>query len=156
MSLLSPHHCQFLSRWALLILLLLTPLASRAGDFCFAEAGQEFRISPIILESIARTESSLNPRAINRNGNGSVDYGLMQINSYWVKTYGLSSDDLLNDPCYNTRIGAWVLRQCMDRYGYNWEAVGCYNATSKGKRARYAWKVFNNLAKSGQSEEAVD
>ena len=150
------HHRLAVFRWGLLLLLLLAPSVGQAAEFCFEDAGQEFRISPLLLESIARTESSLNPRAINRNSNGSVDYGLMQINSFWVKSYGLSSDDLLNDPCYNTKIGAWVLRQCMDRYGYNWEAVGCYNATSKCKRARYAWKVFNNLAKSGPSQSMVD
>lgn len=119
--------------------------APRAEAFCFDEAGTVYRISPQLLESIARTESNLNTNAINRNANGSFDYGLMQINSYWVRTYGLSSNDLMNDACYNVKVGAWILRQCMDHYGYNWNAVGCYNAASKAKRARYAWKVFTNL-----------
>jgi soluble lytic murein transglycosylase-like protein len=139
---------------ALVALLLLGAAEARA--FCFEEAGREFRISPQLLESIARTESNLKPQAINRNLNGSVDYGLMQINSSWVRLFGISSDDLLSDACYNTRIGAWILRQCMDRYGYNWNAVGCYNAASKAKRARYAWKVFSDLRANNAYGEAEE
>ena len=141
---------------ALLALALLVVMGGKAYAFCFAEAGEEFQISPQLLESIARTESNLNSRAINRNSNGSADYGLMQINSYWLKTFGLSGETLLNDACYNTRVGAWVLKQCIDRYGYNWEAVGCYNAASKTKRARYAWKVYNNLAKTATPRETTE
>jgi soluble lytic murein transglycosylase-like protein len=138
-------------RWRLrlvggvLLTLLLQLGAPEVKAFCFEEAGQQYRISPQLLESIARTESNLKPQAINRNVNGSVDYGLMQINSSWVRLFGISSDDLLSDACYNAKIGAWILRQCMDRYGYNWNAVGCYNAASKAKRARYAWKVCSDL-----------
>lgn len=119
--------------------------AHEVRAFCFEEAGQEYQISPQLLESIARTESNLNQRAMNRNTNGSLDYGLMQINSYWVRTFDLSSSDLMQDACYNAKVGAWILRQCMDRHGYNWEAVGCYNAANKAKGARYAWKVFSDL-----------
>ncbi len=45
--------------------------------------------------------------------------------------------------------GASILRQCIDRYRYTWEAVGCYNAMSADKKVNYAWKVFNQL-KGGQ------
>lgn len=113
--------------------------------FCFEEAGKKYNISPVLLKSIARVESGLNPKAVNRNANGSTDMGLMQINSAWLKTLNVTRDDLMNDACLNTMTGAWVLRQCIDRHGYTWEAVGCYNAYSADKRVNYAWKVFHKL-----------
>lgn len=121
--------------------------------FCFEYAGNEHGITPIILESIAKVESNLNPRAINRNKNGSVDIGLMQINSGWLKTLNVNQKDLLDDACLNTRVGAQILRQCIDRHGLNWEAIGCYNATSRDKRVGYAWKVFRILQKEQIKED---
>jgi hypothetical protein len=35
----------------------------------------------------------------------------------------------------------------MKRYGYTWEAVGCYNASSKNKRNGYAYKVWRAIVK---------
>jgi soluble lytic murein transglycosylase-like protein len=93
-------------------------------------------------------ESNFNPKAINRNKNGTYDIGLMQINSSWfpyLKKHGINPS-LLWDPCYNAHVGAMVLRHCIDTYGYSWRAVDCYN---KGKKARensrYVWKVYKNL-----------
>ncbi|WP_341678714.1 lytic transglycosylase domain-containing protein [Niveibacterium sp. SC-1] len=62
-------------------------------------AGQKHGVSPYLLYAIAKTESSLNPRATNRNGNGSEDVGLMQINSVWLPTlarYGITRADLFD------------------------------------------------------------
>ncbi|MBF0505618.1 MAG: lytic transglycosylase domain-containing protein [Nitrospirae bacterium] len=113
--------------------------------FCFDEAGQKYGISPVLLECIAKTESNLDPKATNKNKNGSVDIGLMQVNSFWIKSLGFDGDRLLNDCCYNTMAGAQILRQCIDRHGYTWEAVGCYNAVSPDKKKAYSWKIFRQL-----------
>jgi hypothetical protein len=125
------------------VLTALLPLA--ALGFCFEDAGNTYGINPTLLESIARVESNLNPNAVNRNTNGTSDIGLMQINSAWLKSISVSANDLLKDACLNTMTGAWILRQCMDRHGYGWEAVGCYNAMSRNKKVDYAWKVFHKL-----------
>lgn len=122
------------------------PLISNA--FCYEDAADAYGINPSLLRAIAKTESNFNPRAINRNLDGSIDIGLMQINSYWLQRYGLDADMLLNDPCYNIMAGARILKTCIDKYGYTWEAVGCYNAVTRGKRVDYSWKVYNKM-KSG-------
>ena len=97
---------------------------------CFELAGSRYGISARLLKAIARAESGLNPSALNQNRDGSYDYGLMQINSRWSNV--LSGDWLyITDPCYNVMVGAWILRGCIDRYGYSWDAVACYN-TGKG------------------------
>lgn len=113
--------------------------------FCFEDAGNTYGISPTLLKGIARVESNLNPKAINKNTNGTSDIGLMQINSAWLRSMSVNANDLLNDACLNTMTGAWILRQCIDRHGYGWEAVGCYNAMSRDKKVNYAWKVFRQL-----------
>ena len=120
--------------------------------FCFDEAGKKYAISPVLLECIARTESHLDPKAENKNRNGSVDIGLMQVNSYWIKTLALDKERLITDACYNTMTGALILRQCIDRYGYSWEAVGCYNAVSQDKKAAYSWKIFRQLKAEGRQK----
>lgn len=125
-------------------------MPSISNAFCFDEAGKAYGISPSLLSGIARVESGLNPHAINRNFNGSIDIGVMQINSSWIPRLRLDSERLLSDVCYNVMTGAKVLRLCIDRYGYTWEAVGCYNAVSRQKRINYSWKVFNMLKAEGK------
>ena len=49
---------------------------------------------------ISKYESSFNCDATNRNGDGSTDYGLFQINSYyWCSGDPLSKYDECNTPC---------------------------------------------------------
>jgi soluble lytic murein transglycosylase-like protein len=122
-------------------------LPARAQAFCFEEAGMQYEINPQLLQSIARVESDLNPQAVNFNKNGSADFGLMQINEAWLKVLHLNRESLLSDPCYNVMTGTRILKACIDRYGYAWEAVGCYNATSRSKRVDYTWKIYRELKK---------
>lgn len=110
--------------------------------FCFEEAGNFYGISPVILWAISKVESGFNNSAVNYNTDGSYDYCHMQINSSWYRLLGKESWNALADPCFCTKVGAWVLSQCIARYGYTWEAVGCYNARSRGKRVIYANKVY--------------
>ena len=114
---------------------------------CWEEAASRYQVTPTLLYAIARTESSLNVKAVNRNPDGSVDIGLMQVNSRWLPqlaAYGIESRNLW-DACTNIHIGAWILAQNTQRLGFTWEAIGAYNARSPSKRIAYAWKVYRNL-----------
>jgi len=114
---------------------------------CWAEVAAWYGVNPQLLYAIAKTESSLNPNAMNRNKNGSYDIGLMQINSSWLPTlrkYGID-EQRLKDPCTNLQVGAWILSQNMQRMGVTWEAVGAYNARDPGLRIKYAKKVYKNI-----------
>ena len=126
-------------------------LPQMAFTFCFEEAGSTYGISPQLLWSIARVESNFNPHAINWNSNGTYDFGVMQINSTWCPIIGRELWSRLADPCTNVYVGAWVLSQCVQRHGYTWEAVGCYNASSKIKRIRYARKIYDVIRKEIQT-----
>lgn len=132
-------------RVAILILLLgiFAVSTKTAYAFCYEEAGTRYGISPTLLYAISKGESSFNPVAINYNSNGSYDYGLMQINSSWEPTLrklGIPWNTLA-DPCTNVMVGAWVLSQCIQDYGYTWPAVGCYNSRTPSKRDRYAARI---------------
>jgi soluble lytic murein transglycosylase-like protein len=132
-----------LSLWAIF------PIASKAA--CFEEAASRYQVPSALLKAISRVESAGNPRALNRNKDGSYDIGHMQINSRWLPKlshFGISSDQLW-DPCTNTYVGAWILAHSIQRLGYSWNAVGAYNARSPELRDRYARSVSVALKRAG-------
>lgn len=141
------------SRAVLLLLLLPT----RVLAMCFDEAAELYPKVPVTwLQSIARQESGFNQAAVNRNKNGSYDVGVMQINTYWRPFVGEERWKLLTeDACYNVKVGAWVLDQCIERHGLTWKAIGCYNSPTQDHQLRYSWKVaplINALEKERWAE----
>jgi soluble lytic murein transglycosylase-like protein len=127
-----------------LFLFFLFLLPDSGSAFCFQEAGQRYQVSPRLLWAISKSESSFDPSAINHNSNGTVDVGLMQINSIWAGQLGLVWDSL-NDPCTNVMVGAWILSQCIHDYGYTWKAVGCYHSRTPDRRDAYALRIATIL-----------
>ena len=122
------------------IFLILFPV-EHVYAFCFEEAGTVYRVSSRLLQAIAQVESGCRPDALNRNADGSYDYGVMQINSSWEKKLGHQRWMALGDPCYNVQVGAWILAQCVRRHGYTWEAIGCYNSPIRKKKTAYARRI---------------
>lgn len=114
------------------------------GKNCWIETANKYRLDPYLLFAIAMVESQLNPNAKNVNTNGSVDYGVMQINSIWyskLESMGIPRSSL-GDPCTSIQVGAWILAKNIYGMGYKWEAIGAYNASSYHKRMAYAKKVY--------------
>ena len=115
-----------MKRVLVILIALLSPL--NAYPYCFDEAAILYGVNPMVLQAISKVESGYRVDAIHTNNNGSEDRGHMQINSYWTRYLGSGWSYLTQDPCYCTKVGAWVLKQCMDRYGNTWNAIACYNA----------------------------
>lgn len=120
---------------------------------CFHDASQRFQIDHRLLIAIAEVESGMDPTAIGYNKRDgrvlSEDLGLMQINSSWLPTLnsmGIQRKDLLDNPCQNIYVGAWILAKNIASNGVNWESVGAYNAGFKDANAsfrlKYAKKVY--------------
>lgn len=136
-------------------------ILSAPAHACWEQAAQRYGVPANLLYAMARVESGLNPRALNlthRPRTGTIDVGLMQINSGNLKAlarHGIRERDLY-DPCTNINVGAWILAQKVAKHGMTWEAVGAYNAACsqlKGvdcvrARSQYAWRVYRSLRAS--------
>ncbi|EDJ1003570.1 lytic transglycosylase [Salmonella enterica] len=118
---------------------------------CFDTAGQYYNIEPDLLRAIAWQESAFDQNAIRKNNNGSVDIGVMQINSQhtrFLAAHGITLQKLKQDECANIYTGAYILYQSFKKLGKTWNAVGAYNAGFKNgdeikrKRYQYSRKVY--------------
>lgn len=126
----------------ILIFCLLTwPQSSLA--FCFEEAATEHNVPAELLWAIAKVESGFNPQARFQNSDGTIDFGVMQINSSWETHFSTSVWSALDNPCTNVQVGAEILSDCLKRNGYNWKGIGCYNAISPDKQANYARRILD-------------
>ncbi len=114
-------------------------LLSAQAD-CWLEAAQQTHIDVRLLQAIAWVESKNHPEVLHRNHDGSLDVGLMQINSRWWPQLAAPVD--LLEPCYNIRVGAWILRQAVHQVGPVWAAVGRYHGGNAMEQARYQQKVY--------------
>jgi len=135
----------------LLLTLLFFPASVRGNDEGFLqqfiEACELWKVPPKLALAIARQESGFNPWAINVAGKSflfttqddalrmidlawskgaSFDIGLMQINSYWMRRFGLNPQFVL-EPRNNIILGVWILAQEIERFGLTWEAVASYH-----------------------------
>jgi len=140
-----------------LVLLLLAALSGAAGAAdgvpepgqgnCWVDAGAKHGVPSELLYIIAKHESRLNPMAVGKkNSDGSVDLGIMQINSAELPRLaklGITRSTLLHNPCVNIDVGAGILAEKIRINGWTWEAVGAYNAKSKHKRQAYVAKIWN-------------
>lgn len=106
-----------------------------------------YGIDPKILKAIAQVESGENIRAKHINKNGTVDYGLMQINTYWVERLGLDTMKLLSDPYYSMFWSSYILRTCFDKYGFTVKGLGCYHSLNDDRALTYALKVIKIYTK---------
>jgi len=121
--------------------------AAAARD-CFDEAAAYHGVSATILRAIAKVESNFQPDALGRNSNGSLDIGLMQINSIHLKElgrWGIGAPHL-GDACISIYVAAWHYRRQIDRWGNTWLAVGAYHSATPVYRDAYIGRVQGVLA----------
>lgn len=136
----------------LLLASLLGVAAADAAAQCWEAAAARHAVDPMLLYAIADVESSMRADAVHLNKDGSRDIGLMQINSVHLNRLaqrGVTEQSLL-DPCVSIQAGAEILADFVRRFGYNWVAVGAYNAGSgtdrHSARMRYARKVWQRYS----------
>lgn len=107
----------------------------------------QYDVPKTLALAIARQESGCHPYILNVGGKDvrprtkdeavriaraamragrSVDIGIMQINSYWLRKYGWKVEQVI-EPCNNAKIGVWILAQEIRRHGLTWRAVAYYH-----------------------------
>ncbi|MFH2331932.1 lytic transglycosylase domain-containing protein [Morganella morganii] len=111
---------------------------------CFDRAGRYHGIDPDYLRAIAWQESRFKHNATNKNYDGSLDVGIMQINTKTLKSIqreypGLTKERLIDEPCLNIFVGSMLLKRNFNAYGRRWLSVGMYNAGMSNKE-----KVIKN------------
>ena len=114
-----------MKRLLLLMLLSFSGTCVSAAEDCFDRIAREKGLDADLLRAIAFVESSGNPSAVGRNAS-SEDYGLMQINSGWLKRFKTSKSELLNDACFNVQVGQ----------KYAWKVYRAYIGMSNAKRQK--------------------
>ncbi len=113
------------------------------------EVSQKYLIPRELILAIIKQESNFNPKAYNKNKDGTEDRGLMQVN-YWhnlrlMKEYGIEDPDQLYDIETNIEIGARILYENIKRFG-NWVmAVKAYNGL-RADNWDYVKGVFEKMA----------
>ncbi|CND00292.1 transglycosylase SLT domain-containing protein [Yersinia intermedia] len=131
------------------ILMIIFSGSSVAQD-CFERAGRDYRIEPTLLRAVAFRESSFRPKAMNIVSSEKYAIGMMQIHSQnflHLSQFGITPGNLYHDSCLNIYTGAYYLAIAFKRWGYNWRAVGAYNAGFKDspeqeqKRYKYASEI---------------
>jgi len=136
---------------------------------CYYTASNYYKVPVKLLYAISKVESDFEPYCININSDGrsigsrcyndyqsayyiaqrlfnsgyNIDIGLMQINSVNIKDHHWNLANVLN-PCTNVFYGAYLLRENINRYGYNWTAIWHYNGAPS-----YAHKVYKALLSLG-------
>lgn len=116
-----------------------------SGKTCWDGAGEYYDIDPWLLRAIAKVESGFNPNAIGKNKNGTKDIGMMQINDkVWLPVLAKNgiSKQMLHDPCVSVYVGAWILKQNFQQYGYTSFAIGAYNSRTPVHNKAYREKVY--------------
>lgn len=124
------------------------------------EIGQGFDVDPLLILSVAATESSFNPKA--KNGSGAE--GLMQVmtsvHTEKFKVFGGAKAAM--EPYPNMVVGASILARLIDRTGSVSQGLKhYYGAGNQSSDNGYAAKVFKErsrlqVAAAGDSDRAVE
>jgi len=110
---------------------------------CIDEAAARHQVNALVLRAIGWQESRLQPAAVGRNANGSMDMGAFQINSVHLSELGRYGIDraALADGCVSAEVAAWHYRRQVDRHGDSWQAVGAYHSQTPARAAWYANRI---------------
>jgi soluble lytic murein transglycosylase-like protein len=124
---------------------------------CISNAASYHGVDVRLLRAVFTVESSLNPFAVSKNTNGSVDLGIAQINSqHWPKLAAIGiKPEQLYDPCVASYVGAWMLKKNIDTHGLTWQSVARYHSSTPHLNQRYQARLYAALQRELAKEEQL-
>ena len=141
----------------------------------FQAAARETGVPVALTRAIAQVESRGAPYALNVAGQShiyssrdealaaayradaagqSFDSGIMQINSWWLRRYGIPLEAMW-EPAANILLGSWILKRELDRAGDAWTAVARYHSPDAVRGRRYAALVRRALERGPEQLSAA-
>lgn len=134
---------------------------------CIEASARYNRLPPALLLAIRQQEGGQVGRW-RLNTDGSIDYGVMQINSLWLpllRRRGYDEGVLTYDACASIAAGAWILTRALaahqvwnqsdaDPRRY-WRAVGSYHSRTPRLNRIYAEQVWKRYRRALATVEVV-
>nr|WP_040508989.1 lytic transglycosylase domain-containing protein [Gluconobacter morbifer] len=117
---------------------------------CMLASALHYHVPPRILPAIQRVEGGMTGN-ISHNTDGSVDIGLMQINSRWILPIaGMTqlqpsqvAARLALDPCFNIAAAAMILHRALaQEHGNIMQAIGDYHSRTLPLNLAYQRRVI--------------
>lgn len=142
-----------------------TTSGAERNEALFREAAATVGVPMALTQAIAGVESGGSPWALNVAGRGhiyasrdealaaawraeaagqSFDSGIMQINNWWLRRYGIPLEAVF-EPEANILLGAWILKQAIEQDGDVWKGVGRYHSPDAVRGRKYAALVRRAL-----------
>jgi hypothetical protein len=121
-------------------------------ETCVRQASNYYRVNTEIYRAIILTEGTQIGQQI-KNTNGSIDLSVAGINSInlpELRQYNIDKKVLLENPCVNLMVGAWLLARHLSAVDTSdpkqlWRAIGSYNSQTEKYNLRYQKLVWHNL-----------
>jgi len=116
---------------------------------CINHAAIAYHVPATLILSIMKAENGKNGEAI-KNKNGTVDYGVMGINSIWlpkVMAYGYTKEDLQFNACKNVAVGTWIISQNMANNEPLWKSIANYHSRTPSHNKFYQASIYTNYKK---------
>lgn len=120
---------------------------------CVLAAAMHYAMPVHVLWAIRLTEGG-SVGIVQRDPNGTDDYGPFQINSVWLpqlRQYGIGRRVLTDSPCANAFAAAYILRlEWLDSgAGGLWQAVARYHSDNPALGGPYVWRVYHTWLRIG-------
>ncbi len=117
---------------------------------CSVAASIKFNVPANIILAVAEIENGRAGKSA-RNGNGTLDVGLMQFNTRYLATlaqFGIHATDVAASNCYSFDLAAWRIAGHIDRdSGDIWTRAANYHSRTPVYNAIYRQKLVKAAAK---------
>jgi soluble lytic murein transglycosylase-like protein len=116
---------------------------------CINSAAIAYHVPVKIILAVMKQEGGKNAQAV-RNKNGTIDYGILQINSIWlpkIAAYGYTKEDIQYNACKNISVGVWILSKSIANGKNVWSGIGNYYSHTPGHNRYYRNNVYKHYEK---------